>query len=195
MITQKVVCGCTRCCIRFILRHNLARDKRDKRDLRNESRPANRQNSATAAPFKDVPLYFHYSDELRNKSGKQADKRSDGKSTVADHRTIVVDRLQIVLCDDRRPEEAANISRRTMGRGSIRIPRTNERTIERTVIDDASCRCIARNARAFFQHVHTHVGCVSRGGDGPYPSVYALILICRPSCSPLPPSWPIVCVQ
>lgn len=103
-------------------------------------------------------------------------KASDGKSTVGCRPRIVVDGLQIVLCDDRRPEEPANISRRTIGRGSIRIPRTNDRS---AVIDDASCRC-TRNARAFFRRAHAH-GCVSRVTALTL-RVYALILICRPSC-------------
>lgn len=89
-----------------------------------------------------------------------------------------MDGLQIVLCDDRRPEEPANISRRTIGRGSIRIPRTNERTIDRR-------SSMMHRADALETLVHSfdaRMGVYRRGDDGPYPSSL------RPNIDPSCPS-------
>lgn len=109
--------------LRFILRHN-----REGRDLRNAS-----LGNRISTPARN-PLFFHWKEivpssvVIETVESKRITKRWEKHGWLPRPR-FVVDGLQIVLCDDRRPEEPANISRRTIGRGSIRIPGTNERSI------------------------------------------------------------------
>lgn len=120
MITQKVVLTVERCVLSCVI---------TARDAIYETHLGNR----ISTPARN-PLFFHWNEivpssvVIETVESKRITKRWEKHGWLPRPR-FVVDGLQIVLCDDRRPEEPANISRRTIGRGSIRIPGTNERSI------------------------------------------------------------------